>query len=249
MEPTGLARFLFELASADRLAILEAITETPLRHAQIARKLDMTASETTRHLNRLSSAALVARSPEGEYEPTNLARLLFAAFPFLRFLTANRGFLLDHDLLVLPPEYVERLGALAECTLETGTYKVVSFQVRALKSTKRRIWVLSEQAFDQAIAVMREKASEGVDVRVIRHRREFEDGTPGPSAVERNYPVRLLDETRIFLAVLDDIAGICFPTLGGQVDMSTMLLLRDPRGYRWAEDLFLHFWGQARERL
>jgi predicted transcriptional regulator len=78
---------------------------------------------------------------------------------------------------------------------------------------------------------------------------EFEGAILGPSAVRRNYPVRLLDETRIFLAVLDDIAGVCFPTLDGRVDMATMLVLRDPRGYRWAEDLFLHLWERARERL
>ena len=51
MESTGLARFLFELASDERLGSLEAIEEKPLRHAQIARRLKITDSETTRHLN------------------------------------------------------------------------------------------------------------------------------------------------------------------------------------------------------
>jgi len=51
MESTGLARFLFELASDERLGILEAIEEKPLRHAQNARRLKITDSETTRHVN------------------------------------------------------------------------------------------------------------------------------------------------------------------------------------------------------
>src|SRR5256886_13057284 len=55
MESTGLARFLFEPASDERLGILDAVAERPLRHAQIARHLRMTVSETTRHLNRLRS--------------------------------------------------------------------------------------------------------------------------------------------------------------------------------------------------
>jgi predicted transcriptional regulator len=249
MEPTGLAQFLFEVASDDRLGILAAIAEKPLRHAQIARHLDMTDSETTRHLNRLSSASLATRNPRGEYEPTNVARLLFAGLPFLRFLAANREFLLSHDVLVLPPEFVERLGALTECTFTTGTYQVVATQERALRAVNGRIWVISEHVFEQAIPIMREKASKGADVRVIRPRAAFEGAIPSPPGIERNYPVRLLGETTLFLAVLDDIAGVCFPALDGAVDMSRMVLLRDSRGYRWAEDLFLHYWDQALERL
>lgn len=249
MEPSGLPRFLFELASEQRLGILTAVAESSLRHAQIARSLDMTDSETTRHLNRLSSASLVTRNSQGEFELTNLARLLFTGFPFLRFLVMNREFVLSHDLLVLPPEFVERLGGLNECSVTTGTYKVVAAQERALRSVKTRIWVLTEQAFEQAIPIMQDKASEGADVRVIRPREGFEEPIPSLPGLVRNYPIRLLEGTDFFLAVLDDTAGICFPNLEGKVDMSAMLLVEDPRGYGWAADLFLHFWEEAREPL
>ena len=80
MESKDLARFLFEIASDERLGILAEVAEKPLKHAQIARRLDMTGSETTRHLNRLASAGLVTKNPRGEYEPTNLARLRHQAF-------------------------------------------------------------------------------------------------------------------------------------------------------------------------
>lgn len=249
MATDDLARFIFEIASTKRLEILLALTDRPLRHAELARKLEMTPSEATRILARLSSAGLVTKNPQTAYEPTNLTRLLLSGLPFLHFLTANREFLLNHDVLVLPPEFVERLGALSECTFVEGAYKVVGFQERNLKAAKRRIWVLTKQAHDNAIAIMREKAPQGADVRVIRHRGEFEDERTGPRAVDRNYPVRVLDETRVFLAVIDDAAAVCFPTLDGNVDMGTMVFLGDPRGCRWAEDLFLHFWGVARERL
>ncbi len=53
--------------------------------------------------------------------------------------------------------------------------------------------------------------------------------------VARNYPVRLLDEMKLFLAVLDDIVGACFPMLDGKADIRTMLLLSDQRGSGWAE--------------
>lgn len=248
MESSGLARFLFELASEDRLGILAAIQETPLRHAQVARRLDMTASEATRHLNRLASAHLVAKNARGEYAPTNLTRVLFAGVPFLRFLDANRDFVLNHDVLVLAPEFVERLGALANGSFTTGAYRVLSFHERSLKAARQRIWVMSEQASEHAIPIMREKASKGADVRVIRPRRGHEDAFPFLAGMARNYPLRLVSRTSVFLAVLDEIAGVCFPTLDGNVDMSTMLVLEDAEGCQWAADLFLHFWDEAQER-
>src|SRR2546430_7803066 len=64
MESAGLARFLFELASDERLGILDAVGERPLRHAQIARHLRMTVSETRseEHTSELQSQSnLVCR--------------------------------------------------------------------------------------------------------------------------------------------------------------------------------------------
>src|SRR3989442_4350834 len=145
MESTGLARFLFELASEERLGILAAISEKPLRHAQIARRLGMTDSETTRHLNRLTVAGLVTKGPQSEYEPSNLARLVSADFPFFRFLLAQREFLLNHNVLVLPPGFVERLGALSGGGLTKGTYNVVASPKRSLGTAERPVTVISSQ--------------------------------------------------------------------------------------------------------
>ncbi len=241
-------RHLFEIASDERLGILSAVAERPLRHAQIARRLDMTGSETTRHLTRLVSASLVTKNPRGEYEPTNVARLVSMGLPFFEFVARQRDYLLGHDVLVLPAEFVERLGALSEGTFTSGTYKVVASQERFLRAVKRQIWVLTEQVFEQALPILRQKAADGADVRVIRPRASVDDAVLLTGA-KRNYPARLVDEARIFLAVLDDVAGVCFPSLDGRVDMSAMLVLQDPRGYRWASDLFLHYWERAREHL
>ncbi len=67
--------------------------------------------------------------------------------------------------------------------------------------------------------------------------------------VVRNYPVRLLDEMKPFLAVLDDIVGVCFPTPDGKADIGTMRLLSDQRGSWMGGGLFIHCWNLARERL
>jgi len=249
MGSTGLARFLFELASDERLGILDAIADQPMRHAQIARHLKMTDSETTRHLNRLASTGLVMKNPQSQYEPTNLARLVSAGFPFFRFLLKNREFLQKHNVRVLPSEFLERLGALTGGTFVTGMYDVAAAQVRYLRAVEHRIWVLTDQMFEQALPILREKATARADVRVIRSRGGFEREIARLPPVERNYPVRLVPEARIFLAVLDNVAGVCFPAVDGKVDMEAMLLLTDPPGHRWGSDLFAQVWNEAREWL
>ena len=150
---------------------------------------------------------------------------------------------------MLPSEFVERLGALTGGTFVNGMYDVAAAQVRYLRAVKHRIWVLTDQMFEQAIPILREKATMGADVRVIRSREGFEREIARLPPVERNYPVRLVPGARIFLAVLDDVAGVCFPSVDGTVDMEAMLLLTDPSGHRWASDLFAHEWSEAGEWL
>src|SRR3989441_2662613 len=201
MESTGLARFLFELASEERLGILAAISEKPLRHAQIARRLGMTDSETTRHLNRLTVAGLVTKGPQSEYEPSNLARLVSADFPFFRFLLAQREFLLNHNVLVLPPGFVERLGALSGGVLTKGTYNVVATQERSLRSAKRRIWALPDKASDKPLPFWRGKASAAPNFPAFGPREGFRDPVP-LSPGKKTYPPQLLEEGRRFLPVV-----------------------------------------------
>ncbi len=242
-----LSTFLFEIASNERLGILEAIVERPRKHSELARALDMTGSETTRHLSRLTGAGLVEKNPKGEYEATPLARALWAGLPYLAFLSAHREFVTSHDLTALEPGFVARLGELARAAFHHGAYEVVAVQEAALRDVRRRAWVATQQRFEQAIPILREKSAAGADVRVVRPRAMVEQERRAGRDVERNFSFRLLPEVRLFLAVLDDRAGLCLPATDGHLDMATMILVTDPDGYRWSEDLFLRIWERADE--
>lgn len=245
MVAEALSPFLFEVASDERLGILKAVAERPLKHAEIARRLSITGSETTRHLNRLTSAGLVTKNLRGEYETTYLAEALRTGLPFFEFLSAHRDYLRTHRLLVVEPPFAERVGELRNGAFVQGTYQIVAVQENALRAVKRRIWVVTEQRFEQALPILRAKAAEGADVRVIRSRPLLEDEKRTGVDVRRNFPVKVLRDVPFFLAVLDDQGGLCLPTSDGKVDMGTMILLRDSEGCRWCEELFLRWWERA----
>jgi predicted transcriptional regulator len=242
-----LAKFVFEVASPERIGILRGLHERPLRHAELAERLSMTESETTRHLARLASLRLIEKDTEGRYRGTPLAEALLVALPLFDFLSRRDEYIVEHDLAALDPTFVVRLGELNDGRLIDGTYPVIAAQEAALRDAHRRIWVVTDHRFEQALPLLRERASHGADVRVVRPRRALEEERSPVSRVERNYPVRLLPEVRIFLAVLDTQAGLSLPARAGVPDLSRMLLLTDTLGYRWAEDLFRSLWNRAEE--
>ena len=245
MPTDRLAKFLFEIASAERISILRALHERPLRHTEIAEQLSMTGSETTRHLARLTAIRLIEKEAEGRYVLTVLADALIVSLPFYDFLAGRDEYLLAHDLSGVGPGFVARLGELNDGRLVEGTYAVVALQETALRAADRRIWVVTDQRFEQALPILRAKASKGADVRVVRPRSVLDEERSPSSRVERNYEVRLLHEVPFFLAVLDDQAGLALPRRSGGPDLANMLLLTDPAGFRWAADLFLSIWAEA----
>ncbi len=247
MNSRGLAAFLFEIASSERLEILAAVIERPQKHSEIARRLSMTGSETTRHLARLAAAGLVAKQASGAYGPTPMGELLWAGLPFLNFLPEHREYLLRHDTRILDPTFVARLGELGRGSFNEGAYQVIAVQEQALREVRRRAWIATVQRFEQAIPILREKHDAGADVRVVRPRPLVEEERRAGRDVRRNFPLRLLPKVELFLAVLDDQAGVCLPSLDGTVDMSTMILLTEPVGVRWAEDLFLRLWERGQD--
>lgn len=236
---------LFEIASDERLRILRALERRPMRHAEVGKALSMTGSETTRHLNRLVAAGLVRKGSQGEFALTEAARALRAVLPFFDFLAAQADYLNNHEVSGLETPFLERLGELARAEVVRGTYRVLAVQESALKAATRRIWVVTEQRFDQGVSILRERALRGTDVRVVRSRTLLTEEKRSRRDVERNFPVKTLAPVPLFLAVVDDQAGLCLPKADGTVDLANMLLVTDSLGCRWCEDLFLRLWESA----
>jgi predicted transcriptional regulator len=72
----GIEKLLFDLASESRLGILKELSQNKLKMAEVARKLDLTATENFRQLQRLSEAKLIQKLPDGEYTLTEYGKLI-----------------------------------------------------------------------------------------------------------------------------------------------------------------------------
>lgn len=107
----------YELASEDRLAILRELCDAQLKMQDIARKLDLTATEASRQLQRMSQAKIIKRGPEGTYATTQFGKLLLTLLESMDFVYKYDDYFLSHDVNRIPLSFINRLGELSQTTL------------------------------------------------------------------------------------------------------------------------------------
>ena len=90
----SLDRLFFELASESRLNILRELQTKNLKMQEIARRLDLTATEAFRQLERLSTAFLVQRQPDGAYALTQYGKLELHLSSSMEFILKNKKYFL-----------------------------------------------------------------------------------------------------------------------------------------------------------
>jgi predicted transcriptional regulator len=88
----GVEKLFFELASESRLGILRKLMEKDWKMNEVARKLDLTTTETFRQLQRLSEGLLVEKQPEGTYSITEYGRLVLQLSSSLEFVSKHKQY-------------------------------------------------------------------------------------------------------------------------------------------------------------
>lgn len=79
-------KLFFELASESRISILRALNEKRWKMNALARKLDLTTTETFRQLQRLSEALFVSKDSDGYYNLTSFGKLVLFLSPSFEFI-------------------------------------------------------------------------------------------------------------------------------------------------------------------
>ncbi|UCD45075.1 MAG: hypothetical protein JSV27_00785, partial [Candidatus Bathyarchaeota archaeon] len=118
---------MFELSSNERMNIMLNLLEERLKLSHVSRKLDMTVTEASRHLQRLSDIQLIEKDVEGMFGPTRFGRLAIKLLSSLDFISMNKQYFLDHDVSNLPDELISRINELSFGTLNTDVVRVLPY--------------------------------------------------------------------------------------------------------------------------
>ncbi len=237
-----LAKLFFELASDSRLSILGELRAETLKMQEVARRLDVTATEAFRQLERLSSALLVQRLPEGTYTLTAYGRLVLQLSSPLGFLLKHREYFSTHNVSALPYQFINRLGELSGATLIADTMESLNRAERLFIEMKQFGWGMAEGVIPELMGpVMDQQLSKGIKMKFIIPESKLPPESPGIANVE----IRGLPDIPIIIAMNEKEAMICPRSNDGKMDYSAFYG-SDLLFLGWTRDLFGYFWEKGK---
>jgi len=243
-------QLLFELSHPVRYSILKLLVDKPLRLTKIGEKVDANNPEVSRHLDRLKTADLVSKNPDGYYSVTMFGRVIFGLLPAISFVSAHPEFFLEHDLSLLPPEFMTRLGDLESCEVVEGTTQNILKLDELYDTTKERIWSLSNENIklsDGDLDDMDDVLDSGFDFQMILQESQLREKNMiqlvDRCASHLNDHFRIIPQVPFFCTIVDDQVVIAFLDMKRRVDFSVSFWSQDPKVVKWCEDLFTHLWN------
>ncbi len=240
----GLDKLFFELASESRLGILRELQARELKMQEIARRLNLTDTETCRQLQRLSEAMLIQKKPDGTYTLTGYAKLVLNICSPLEFVSRYKEYFLDHDSSLLPIEFRARLAELSGGTLIHKTVEHINKTTEMFWGAQKRIdtVVLGGVAL---IEILRQRSQEGVKIRWLMHE-SFIPNAPSVLSSWKQLPeIRTTPKVLGYVVVTDKAALLSILENDGTMSYSPFYG-EDASFLKWAEDLFIHEWEKAK---
>ncbi len=239
----GIEKLLFDLASESRLGILKELSHNKLKMAEVARKLDLTATENFRQLQRLSEAKLIQKLPDGEYTLTEYGKLILYLLPALQFTNKNKEYFLNHNIWTLPNSFVNRVGELAGAALSMETIENVNHAAHMVAEAEKYVWGLGDKALESVGPLMAKGVKTGVKFRFMFHESLLERYKPALDELPM-VEKRTLTSIPGLIFCTEKEAAVCFQTFDGRIDY-TGFFGKDPMFVNWTRELFSHYWDRA----
>jgi len=245
---------LFELSNDVRHNILLLIIEKPLRMTQIAKKLDLTSPEVSRHLSRLNESKLIQKDLANYYHVTGYGRQILSLIDDIEFSTINREYFVSHNSQGIPTIFKKRLPELSKYQPVNNFIEFLSFIDEKINEANEYVWLLIDQYPITAINSLLKSVESGVKVRIMEQRElsgpnvMFDDkhllalGTDVP-----NVMVRVHDRKDVYLFVSDVGSAVSFPS-ENRFDYSGFVCT-NIIDQLWSTDLFNFYWEQATQKM
>lgn len=242
----GLDKLFFELASESRLGILRELQARDLKMQEIARRLDLTDTEASRQLQRLSDALLVQKQSNGAYACTEYGKLLLFLSRSFDFALKFRKALVERNIWRFPDSFIYRLGELSQTTNTLDQFEMINIFQRIIAEGEeylnflvpvRTMPILGQQAIDRA------QAQEGLHLRTL-----FSETKSNIDYYSQHYnPLverRIISQLPATLIVSEKSAVVCL--LGLKSQENSIFFGADSAFLSWSNDLFDYYWQRSK---
>jgi len=259
---SGLENFydvLFEVSNEDRHRILLQLEKEAMNVTNLANVLGLSLPETSRHVSRLGEVGLTQKDVKGFYHLTSYGELVLKLLRQLEFTSQHREYFTNHTLDRLPPEFVTRIGDLADSTYSHNVMDFLKYVENVIKYAEEKVWLLVDQYPVNSLVFINEALDRGVEFKCI----EPVEGVrgPNPSLHEpeemeglrrvRSTPLveqRTLESVDAFLLLSENECVLAFPTSDDEFDYRGFAA-EDERSLKWCMDLFRQYWETAEPRV
>ena len=229
------------------MSILENLKTERMKLTQVSKKLDITVTEASRHLQRLSDAKLISRDSDGLYLLTGLGKLAISQIPNLSFITDHSEYFLSHDPSTLPYQFLNRLGELSECRFDSDTGRNVNHSAQMVKDAEEYACVMTYQYPVLTTSIIEQRLDEGLDFRFL-----FPEGVQPPEGIRldvfRRCSMRSIPRIEARVILTDKEAQFGVPSTDGRSDYAAFIS-QSEKFRRWSRDLFEHYWGTGKKLL
>jgi predicted transcriptional regulator len=229
-------RLFYELASESRLDILQVLQMENLKMQEIAHRLNLTATEVFRQLERLTSSTFVQRQPDGTYALTQFGRLELHFASSMKFILKHKQYFLAHDVWRLPQQFLNRMSEISQATLRTGLIESTFKSSQLIGEAKQYMWGVSPEPLPQPFEEIAKQIPKGVEYRIL---------SPQPPASLANLENRTFSNCPATFALTEKEAALCLRFLDGRVDYAGFIG-SDPIFLNWIKDLFLYYWEKGK---
>ena len=245
-----------EIASEQRLNILNQLAQEKLNISKLAKLLDATNPEVHRNIGRLLKNGLISKTTDGNYQLTTYGRIMLLQIPSISFVSENKDFFNDHDLNNVETKFLQRIGALESKKEIKGFVKVLEKWTKIQENADKFIYnILSEIPYSKDIIdIIAKKLEKKIPIKSI-----FPDSVVVPEDRKKIFEERgfqkyvsdgilqrrISPTTSVGLLITDKEAGVFFPSHDGEIDLSRMFYSSDKKFIDWCMDYFENSWKNA----
>lgn len=237
-------KLYFELASESRLGILREVNVAGGKMREIARKLDLTTTETFRQLQRLNEALLVQKQPDGNYAITEYGRFVLQLSSSFEFIYKHRQYFSTHNLRRLPYQFQNRIGELSSALFGTDTMENINLAERVTREAEQYMWGGGAEQPLNIGPILMESIPKGVKYKFLFPKR-FIHPRPLPPQMAGAIEWRSFEDLPVNIVLTEKEAGISFCLAGGKADYLGFAG-KDPVFLGWVKDLFNYYWEKGK---
>jgi len=248
------ASYFLELASEQRLKILDELSKKPSRIAVMAKKFDATSQEIHRNLERLVRAKLAKKGMNDHYHITTAGNVMISQLPLVKFLTKNADYFESHNLGDIPLKFTKRLGVLDSCRHIKGVTSVLEKWRSIYSGANEYVYdVLSESPPGITEPLLR-KISKGVKYRHIiskglvepKNREKILEKFGYYDYIKQGKIKRKTTKSVVIVLILNEKeAGVIFSIDNDEPDLRHMFYGIDSKFHEWCVDFFEYLWKKS----